>query len=139
MIDAETGSYFVHASVKVTIFDGTRTLLALNSRDEWELVGGWPSADDGSLEETARREAHEETGLVVEALYLADATLFEPVPSRKVDLVVYAAEVSSTDRLTLSDEDIMLKWFDVDGLPPNLPEVYRESVRQGLQLLDPEP
>ena len=57
MIDGETGWYFIHTSVKVAIFNGAKTLLALNPRDEWELVGGWPTADDESLEETARREA----------------------------------------------------------------------------------
>ncbi len=139
MIDAETGWYFVHVSVKVTIFDGARTLLALNSRDEWELVGGWPSADDGSLQETARREVREETGLVVDALHLADATLFEPVPNKKVALVVYAAEVSSAGQLVISEEHVTLQWFDVDDLPPNLPAAYRESVRRGFRLLDPKP
>ena len=82
MIDGETGWYFIHTSVKVAIFNGAKTLLALNPRDEWELVGGWPTADDESLEETARREASEETGLELGELRLAHATLFEPVPTK---------------------------------------------------------
>ncbi|MCT1803546.1 hypothetical protein CKW39_05160 [Kocuria sp. WRN011] len=139
MIDAETGWYFIHTSVKVAIFDGAKTLLALNARDEWELVGGWPTADDESLEETVRRETLEETGLVIEELHLAHATLFEPVPTKKVALVVYAAEASSTNHLDLSDEHITLQWFEVEDLPFNLPEAYRTSIRLGFRTLYPNP
>lgn len=139
MIDAETGWYFVHTSVKVTIFDGIRTLLALNSRDEWELVGGWPSPNDESLEETARREASEETGLELGELRLAHASLFEPVPGRKVALVVYAAEATMTRHLDLSHEHTALQWFEVEDLPPNLPDEYQECIRRGYRVFNLEP
>lgn len=138
MIDAETGWYFVHTRVKVAIFDGAKTLLAFNSRDEWELVGGWPTADDESLEETVRRETLEETGLVIEELHLAHATLFEPVPTKKVALVIYATELSSADQLILSEEHVSLQWFNVADLPANLPEEYEQSIRRGYRILNPQ-
>ena len=138
MIDGETGWYFIHTSAKVAIFNGAKTLLALNPRDEWELVGGWPTADDESLEETARREASEETGLELGELRLAHATLFEPVPTKKVVLVIYAAELSSAYQLILSEEHVSLQWFHVADLPANLSEEYEQSIRRGYRILNPQ-
>lgn len=129
MIDRETGWFFVHASIKVVILRDDDVLLAKNPRGEWELVGGSPDQKDESLEDTARRETHEETGLTLGALQLVDATLFSPVPESKVVLISYvSAPAPSSQSERASSEHSRLEWFPIHHLPATLPNEYASLI-----------
>lgn len=130
MIDAATGWYATPTSVKAVVLDDTgRVLLGLNPRGEWELPGGWPDADDATLEDTARREVAEESGLDVTVDGFVTALLHRGTGGLPpVALIVVRARVVGRTSLTTSDEHSRMEFFDVDGLPIPLPDVYRSVI-----------
>jgi 8-oxo-dGTP pyrophosphatase MutT (NUDIX family) len=112
-------------------------VLILNNRDEllmllrtdngcWGIPGGAMEPGE-SLEETARRETLEETGLAIENLYLLDAfsgpELYYRYPDGNqvfnVTAVFIAPEVSGEILVGL-DEHEQWKYYPLDHLPENI-------------------
>ena len=84
----------------------------------WALPGGFVHLDE-SLDEAARRELSEETG--VERVYLEQLYTFGAVerdPRERVVTVAYFALVKLSDhRLRAANDAREAAWFDVDAVP----------------------
>jgi 8-oxo-dGTP diphosphatase len=81
-------------------------------RGLWVFPGGYVDVGE-SVEDAARREVWEETGLQVSLERLVG------VYSRSgedIVLVVYSGDVTGGD-LTYGDEEVDAKWFSLDALP----------------------
>ena len=102
----------------------------------WALPGGFVQMDE-SLEQAARRELEEETGvrdIYVEQLY----TFGEPKrdPRTRVISVAYIALVSAdTQSLRVSDESTDVRWFPVQRLPGPLAFDHDAILATGLERL----
>lgn len=132
MIDASTGWYFDHVSVKGVVLDGDSVLLGRNPRDEWELPGGWPTLDDAALEHTLARELLDETGVRISNPTLIATELFQVTPAQRVVIVTFLARASSL-AVAIGDEHSAVDFFPVRALPEALPELYRRHIRMGVE------
>lgn len=128
MIDARTGWYFMHASVKGVVLVDGQVLLCRNPRKKWELPGGWPSKDDATLADVVRREVLEESGLDVVAGPVVGAEIFDIEGAGKVLIVALCATVNGPVSLRLSDEHSDLRFFPLDRLPEDLESGYASLI-----------
>lgn len=131
MIDAENGWYAVPATIKAVVVSPSReVLLARNHRNKWELPGGWPAAEDVSIEDVLRREVLEETGLHVSPAALLHAELVV-VDGSQVMVVAYLCHACARD-LNLSSEHIDLIWAPADALPQLELNAYERAISEAL-------
>jgi 8-oxo-dGTP diphosphatase len=102
----------------------------------WALPGGFVNMDE-SLDQAARRELEEETG--VRDIYLEQLYTFgEPQrdPRTRVISVAYIALVSAdTQSLRISEESIDVRWFSVRLLPGPLAFDHDAILAAGLDRL----
>jgi 8-oxo-dGTP pyrophosphatase MutT (NUDIX family) len=112
----------------IIIFDsGNRMLLQRRTdNNTWGIIGGALEVGE-TLEETAKREAFEETGLVVENLKLFDIfsgpDFFYEYPNgdQVYDVCVVYIVKSFTGEIRTDDkEGHALKFFHLDHLPANI-------------------
>ncbi|MGN6250255.1 MAG: NUDIX hydrolase [Marmoricola sp.] len=121
--------------------DGTQVLLNLHRKARrWFAFGGHLEPEDATLAAAALREAGEESGIDGLVLDPAPAHLsLHPVPFcdprgtvRHLD-VRYVARVPRGTPPVPSEESLELRWFDVDDLPteePDMVELVRLAVAQ---------
>ncbi|MEV7908355.1 NUDIX domain-containing protein [Streptomyces anulatus] len=128
MIDAETGWYFMHASIKAVVLVEDTVLLCRNPRGKWELPGGWPSKEDTTLAEVVRREVREESGLDVVVGPVVGAEILQIAKSGKVLIVAVRATVDGPVSLRISDEHSDLRFFPAGELPEDLEPGYADLV-----------
>lgn len=88
-------------------------------KDNWAIPGGFVEADE-SLDEAARRELKEETGIDIE--YIEQLYTFgEPKrdPRKRVISVAYFSLVKSSEfmRLNASSDAKDAKWFNINEMP----------------------
>ena len=119
MIAPKTGA-------SLAVFREDKVLLVRRSkgayRDKWSLPGGGQHADE-TMEETARRELHEETGLRASELRFVE--MHEPV-LRDADgtvrahyvLAVFAATIDTGEPVA-GDDAAEVRWADIDALDAN--------------------
>ena len=113
--------------------DYNRVLLMFHRRHErWLLPGGHVEVDDVTLAAAARREAHEETGVMLEPSTMARLVGMDvhPIPARKRepfhlhhDLIFALA--AQSDRFEVTDEAPKIAWcrpvdFDHYQVPPSI-------------------
>jgi 8-oxo-dGTP diphosphatase len=121
-------------SVKAVLIHDGRVLLLLNERDEWDLPGGRP--DPGEDHRAAvKREVREEAGLEVEVGAQVDEHLFEVLPGRFVQIVVYACHLVGASDVVLSHEHVETRWVKLAELGEmvegrRLPAGYLGAIRQ---------
>ena len=130
VIESASGWYVTPTSVKAVVFDdGGQVLLGLNPSGHWELPGGWPEPGDASLEETARREVAEESGLDVRVAGLVTACLHRGAGGvDPVALVVLAATVEPGAAPVASEEHSSMAFFPAGALPQPLAASYRQAI-----------
>lgn len=138
MIDAVTGWYFMHLSVKVVVVIGEKVLLGRNPRGDWELLGGWPDKEDASLEETAIREVREEAAITITPQRLINAFILrDPKVENPVAIVAYGATIDSpVPEIAASAEHSRLALVSPEealGLDNLLP-AYKQLIADYLQL-----
>jgi 8-oxo-dGTP diphosphatase len=123
-------------SIKGVLIHDGRILLLLNERGEWDLPGGRP--DPGEDHRAALvREVREEAGLVVEVGARIDEHLFEVLPQRFVQIVVYACTLAGTHDVALSHEHLDTRWVPLAELGETigghrLPAGYLGAIRQAI-------
>jgi len=136
MIDAETGWYAVPTTLKAVVVSPLREiLLARNHRDQWELPGGWPAAEDVSTEDVLRREVLEETGLHVSPGPLLHAELVV-VAGSQVMVVAYIC-FAHAQALNLSSEHTDLIWAPADALPHLELDAYQRAISEASAYVGP--
>lgn len=130
MIESASGWYVTPTSVKAVVVDQRgQVLLGLNPRGRWELPGGWPEPEDVTLEETARREVFEETGLEVTVGALVTACLHHDADGADpVALVVLRASLNDGGTPVAGDEHTAVRFFHPDDLPEPLAPSYRQAI-----------
>lgn len=106
-------------------FDGERLKILLVERGQepfkgmWALPGGFMKIDE-TIEETAKRELFEETGL--KDVFMTQFKMFSKVdrdPRERVVTVVFTALVRPDDyRLVAGDDASNALWFEERYLPP---------------------
>lgn len=106
-------------------FDGKALKVLLVERGlepylgSWALPGGFMKIDE-TIEQTARRELEEETGL--KGVYMEQFRVYSTVnrdPRERVVTVVFIALVRPGDySLVAGDDAADARWFDVEFLPP---------------------
>ncbi len=104
------------------IRQGTHILLGHKKRGfgegKWNGFGGKVESGE-TIEQAAKREVYEETGLVVEALERIGQAEFE----FKNDPVILDCHIFATDQFVnepIETEEMKPKWFHVDELPFDL-------------------
>lgn len=126
--------------VVVRITDSGREILLIRRGGEpfrncWALPGGFIELDE-SLEESARRELLEETGLTVDRLVQIQA--FGAVnrdPRTRVISIAWLATVSGPQSVRAGDDAAQVAWFSVNRLP-ELAFDHAEIIAAGLKRLD---
>lgn len=123
-------------------FDGERLKILLVERGlepckgMWALPGGFMKIDE-TIEETARRELYEETGL--KDVYMTQFKMFSKVdrdPRERVVTVVFTALVRPSDyRLVAGDDAVNALWFDENRLPP-LAFDHKEIIKEAHTYLE---
>jgi len=109
-------------AIFTVIDDALKVLLITRGAEpfkgEWALPGGFLDLDE-SLEDCARRELQEETGL--EGVYLEQLYTFGAVgrdPRERILTVAYYALISlDGQRVQAGDDAADAQWFAVDALP----------------------
>jgi len=107
----------------------------------WGWAGGAVELGE-NVEDTAKRELFEETGLTANSLKLlgvfSGEELFYTYPNGdKVAIVdiVYLCEDFSGELLTRTDETSDLRWFDIDDLPENISPPVKKPLTKCLETI----
>ncbi len=115
------------AGACVIIKQGQKLLMQKRRDDEcWALHGGCIELGE-TVEETAKREVLEETGLRVNKLEFINVfsgkELFHTYPNGDMAsnlVIAYLCEDFSGKELSKTDETLDLQWFGIDNLPKNI-------------------
>jgi len=128
------GSVIVHKNGKI--------LLQLR-RDNgcWGYPGGCVELGE-AVEETAKRELFEETGIMANALELlgvfSGGELFYTYPNGDMvanNDIVYLCEEFSGEIVTETTETTDLRWFDINSLPENISPPVQKPLAQCIDIL----
>ena len=117
-----------HVGANVAIFDDAGQVLLTRRQDNglWCLPGGHMDLGE-SIDQTATREAQEETGLTVQldrlvglySSYYPAGTFGEESPAHAILIALFRAQVTGGD-LRLNPEVTEFGWFNPDHLPADL-------------------
>lgn len=120
-------------TVGVFIVEGSKVLLAKRGikpyKGWWDSVGGFMEEGE-SPQETAAREAKEETGLDIELMQILGVTNDKYLDQYLVSTAFLAKIANGAPRP--SDDVVELKWFPLDKLPA---KISFEANKKALSLL----
>jgi 8-oxo-dGTP pyrophosphatase MutT (NUDIX family) len=117
-----------HVTASTLVLDdaGTRTLLTLHPRfGRWVQLGGHCDDGDTDIVAAARREAVEESGVAglsiepeLAAIHVHPVTCSLGKPTRHLDMQ-FVARAPADAQITVSNESLDLRWWELDSLPPD--------------------
>lgn len=109
-------------------------LLALNDRQEWELLGGrLERGEQPPL--TVAREVREESGLTVTTGPLLDSWVYSITEHLQVLIVTYDCPLETAAPVSTSHEHQDVRWWPVDQLPSlDIPDGYVRSIHRAFRL-----
>lgn len=103
-------------------------------KGQWALPGGFLEEDE-TMEEGAKRELEEETGLKIEKLQQV-AAFGTPGrdPRGRTISIAFVGLIDAEPKIKASDDALDVKWFDLNDLP-NLAFDHSEIINAGRELL----
>jgi 8-oxo-dGTP pyrophosphatase MutT (NUDIX family)/ubiquinone/menaquinone biosynthesis C-methylase UbiE len=130
-----------HVGANVAIFNDAGQVLLTRRQDngQWCLPGGHMDLGE-TLDQTAMREAQEETGLTVQlerlvglySSYYPPGTFGENSPARAILVALFRAHATGGN-LTLNAEVTEFGWFDPDHLPQDLTPQHVKRIHDAAQ------
>jgi 8-oxo-dGTP pyrophosphatase MutT (NUDIX family) len=130
-----------HVGANVAIFNDAGQVLLTRRQDNglWCLPGGHMDLGE-TLDQTAMREAQEETGLTIQlerlvglySSYFAPDTFGPNSPARAILVALFRAHATG-GALTLNAEVTEFGWFDPDHLPQDLIPQHVQRVHNAAQ------
>jgi 8-oxo-dGTP pyrophosphatase MutT (NUDIX family) len=128
-----------HITASALVFDhtGGEVLLTLHPRlGRWVQLGGHCEDYDSDILGAALREATEESGVEglrispeLAAINVHALTCSLGVPTRHLDLQ-FVAHAPAGAQITVSDESVDLRWWQIDKLPDGTDEALDYLVRR---------
>lgn len=121
-------------AVMIVLNEKNEVLMQLRSDfKRWGVIGGGMDLGE-SMEETARRELEEETGLIADSLELMDLMsgpeTFRTYPNGDqlydVTAIYYIKEYHGDLKIN-DDESLELKWFNIDDVPVDTMPEYLQN------------
>lgn len=86
--------------------------------DCWALPGGFMEIDE-TIEDTARRELQEETGLeITDAKQIGIFSTVDRDPRGRIITVAFLVELDGDPQAVAADDAKSVGWFELDSLPP---------------------
>ncbi len=128
-VSASHPRFAVTAGAVITDRQGRVLLLKHRFRpgSGWGMPGGY--LEKGEQPQAAiRRELQEEAGLEIEKLELVTVRTFKK--PRQLEIVFRCFAVGEADQLNFEIQEA--RWFDLDRLPPELPEDQAELIKRAL-------
>jgi 8-oxo-dGTP pyrophosphatase MutT (NUDIX family) len=130
-----------HVGANVAIFNDAGQVLLTRRQDNglWCLPGGHMDLGE-TLDQTAMREAQEETGLTIQlerlvglySSYFAPGTFGPNSPARAILVALFRAHATG-GALTLNAEVTEFGWFDPDHLPQDLIPQHVQRIHNAAQ------
>jgi 8-oxo-dGTP pyrophosphatase MutT (NUDIX family) len=127
-------SVFVHK-------DGKLLLQKRKDNGCWADHGGCMELGE-TVEETAKRELYEETGLTAHSMELlgifSGKDLFYTYPNGDMVSnvnIAYLCEDFTGELLTETNETIDLRWFEINGLPENISPPVKPALKKCVDIL----
>jgi len=124
--------------------DGKLLLQRRKDNRRWAIHGG--NVDIGEIvEDAAKRELQEETGLIANELKLfgvfSGGNMMYTYPNGDevyIVGVVYTCNDFSGELLPQADEVLELKWFDIDDLPEDISPIDTEAIKAFVEHMQKE-
>jgi len=120
-----------------------RQILLQKRRDNlcWGLHGGCVEIGE-TVEEAAKRELREETGLIADTLELfnvfsGEDMLYTYPNGDKVYVVtaIYICRAFSGNLLSETNETVELKWFDIDNIPKEISPLDKKPMKSFVEYI----